>query len=33
MNKDNKTETDSLIQRTNWWLPEGGGISEIGKKD
>ena len=22
MNKHNKTETESKIQRTNWWLPE-----------
>ena len=27
MNKYNKTETDSLLQRTNYWLPvrRGGG--------
>lgn len=23
MNKQNKTEMDSKIQRSNWWLPEG----------
>ena len=22
MNKHNKTETETKIQRTNWWLPE-----------
>ena len=25
----NKTETDSQIQRTNRWLPEGQGVGEI----
>ena len=24
--KMNKTETDSQIQETNWWLPEKGGV-------
>lgn len=31
--KINKIETDSQIQRTIWWLPEGeglGGLGEIG---
>ena len=23
INKQNKVKTDSQIQRTNWWLPEG----------
>ena len=33
-NKQNKTETESQIQGTNWWLPEGQGMEgrdEIGK--
>ena len=25
----NKTKTDSQIQRTNQWLPEGQGVGEI----
>ena len=29
MNKHNKTETESQIQRTKKWLPVGRGISEI----
>ena len=35
MNKHNKTETDSRIQRTNRWLPEGRmvGIREIAEGD
>ena len=35
MNKNNETETDSQIQRTNRWLPErrGVGVSELGKGD
>ena len=31
MNKHNKTETDSKIQRTNRWLPDGRGMG-AGKK-
>ena len=26
VNKYNKTQTDSKIQRTNWWLSEGRGV-------
>ena len=26
VNKYNKTQTDSEIQRTNWWLSEGRGV-------
>ena len=33
MNKHNKTETVSWIQRTNRWLPEGRGVKEIGEGD
>ena len=37
MNKNNETETDSQIQRTNRWLPErrgvGGVVSQLGKGD
>ena len=31
-NKQNKTETDSQIQKTNWQSPKevGGGLGEIG---
>ena len=35
-NNQNKTETDSRIQRTNWWLPKGrqrDGLDEIGEGD
>ena len=31
MNKYNKTETESQIQRTNRWLPEGRGDEELEK--
>ena len=34
MNKQNKTETDSQILRTNWFLPEVmelGGMDKMGK--
>ena len=27
----NKTETDSQIQRTDWWLPEVKGVEGLGK--
>ena len=27
-NKQSKTETDSQIQGTNWWLPEARGVNE-----
>ena len=34
MNKHNKTETVSWIQRTNRWLPEGRGVvNEIREED
>ena len=34
MNKDNKTGADSVIQRTNQWLPErSGGRGEISEED
>ena len=35
MNKQNETVTDSLIQRTNWWLPEGWewGMGQISEGD
>lgn len=36
MNKYNKTEAKSQIQRTNWWLPEGRGDErkrEMGEGD
>ena len=26
-----KTETDSYAQRTDWWLPEGKGVGELGE--
>jgi len=35
-NNQNKTETDSGIQRTNWWSPKGrqrAGLDEIGEGD
>ena len=35
-NNQNKTETDSWIQRTNWWSPKGRqkeGLDEIGEGD
>ena len=32
MNKHNKIETDSQIQRTNRWLPEGRGLGEERRK-
>ena len=28
----NKTETDSLIQKTDWWLPEGREVGDWVKK-
>ena len=28
----NKIETDSLVQRTDWWFPEGKGIGGLGEK-
>ena len=27
-NKYNKTETESYIHKTNWWLPEGMGCGD-----
>ena len=33
---NNKTQTDSQMQETNWWWPErrwGGGMSEISEGD
>ena len=35
MNKHNETETDSQIQRKNWWSPKGRGVgmSEICEGD
>ena len=33
MNKYNKTETDSQIQRTNWWLPVGRGKMRVGDEE
>ena len=31
MDKNNKTETNSQIQRTDWWLPQGREVGEGAK--
>ena len=34
--KQHKTETESQLQKTNWWLPkgrEGGGVDKIHNGD
>lgn len=34
MNQQNKTKTNSEIQKPEWWLPEGKGVGEgeLGKE-